>query len=572
MKSLYIKKTILAAGLAMALGFGVHGQDEVAGQTVPTSRARLTGEAVIRGGYGHTDPYKANLKLNVASRKIDFKSFVGVNGITPYSSRMTEAELYTFTGSDPLSENGGNIYLSTLKTETTGVTPHYGFSFGFHPDGKQHFTLEFDGRNSIGHENGTLNEGLFTEGNEAIKTLWEVTSPILTENYYNVNAGYEYALGENGRITANYNFRHNGEELEKHLESISLQYFDMFSESLLKTLETTFHHTFNLSYNQHFGCGDLQIDARYEDRLARSKAHQWLDNALTLKNIYTHKYRTGAAMAGYNYLPVKSLRLYAGFEYAFTSMNGRNLHDYLPKALVEWHPKDEALLSLKYDKLLVRPSLHYLNPAEIREPLAIRAGNSKIVGMHLHKVSFDFDWKLRLLSMHLNAGYLYTKDGFNAIWMERSNMRIYTWGNDGIRHALNITPELRIKASRTTEINANVSALWDKRIAESVKMTNANWGVAAHIDIKQGLPAGFRIKVNGDVSYGSTLDLYRRADLAYNFGGSIERSFGKHFEAGIDACYLRLSDDIILQGAYSGHLFRRPADRYGVGLELRYKF
>ena len=120
-------------------------------------------------------------------------------------------------------------------------------------------------------------------------------------------------------------------------------------------------------------------------------------------------------MASYNYLPVKSLRLYAEFEYAYTSMNGRNLHDFLPRAIIEWHPDTEVLLSLKYDKLLVRPSLHYLNPAEVREPLAIRAGNSDIVGMHLHKISFDFDWKLPSLSAHLNASYLYTQAGFNAL-------------------------------------------------------------------------------------------------------------------------------------------------------------
>lgn len=572
MKSLDIKRIISAASLAIALNHFAFGQSVTAGQATQTDRTKLAGEAVIRGGYGHTDPYKANLKFNVASRTIDFKSYAGVSGITPYSSKLTEAELYTFTGTAPLSENAGNVYLSTLYTEASGVVPHYGFSLGYNPGGNHRFTLEFDGKNSTSHENGTLKEGLFAEGMEPIKTHWSLNSPILTENCYNVNAGYEYTISEKDRIKAEYSFRHDGEEVEKQLNAISLKEYSAFSESLFKELELTFHHNFNLSYSHHFGCGDLQAAARYENRLARSKDHQWLDNALTLKNIFTHRYRTGAVMASYNYLPVKSLRLYAEFEYAYTSMNGRNLHDFLPRAIIEWHPDTEVLLSLKYDKLLVRPSLHYLNPAEVREPLAIRAGNSDIVGMHLHKISFDFDWKLPSLSAHLNASYLYTKDGFNAIWMERSNIRIYQWSNEGVRHAVNITPSLKIKASRTTEINASVSALWDKRIAESVSLSNDNWGVAAHADLTQGLPAGFRINVHGDISYGSTLDLYRRADLAYNFGGRIERSFGKHFEAAIDACYLRLSNDIILQGAYSGHLIRRPGDHYGVGVEVRYKF
>ena len=574
-----MKRMTAAAILAFALAMEVFGQGAMQGESSggarpegPGKGAMLTGEAAIRGGYGHTDPYRANLKFNAASRTIDFKSYAGVIGITPYSSRMTEAELYTFTGAMPLSENAGNVYRSTLYTEASGVVPHYGFSLGYKPGGSHRFTLGFDGQNTSSRENGTLEEDLLAEGSEPVKTHWSLDSPILNENFYNLNAGYEYAISEKDMFMAKYSFRHNGDEVEKQLDAISLEGYGAFSESLLKKSELTFHHNLNLSYVHHFGYGDLKAAARYENRLARSKDHQWLDNALTLNDIFTHRYWTGALMASYDCLPVSSLRLYAEFEYAYTSMNGRNIHDFLPRAMIEWHPAAEALLSLRYDKLLVRPSLNYLNPAEVREPLAIRSGNGDIVGMHLHKVSFDFGWKFPSLSAHLNASYLYTKDGFNAIWMERGNIRIYKWGNEGVRHAVSITPSLKIKASGTTDINAGVSALWDKRIAESVSLSNDNWGVAAHVDLNQRLPAGFRLNVHGDISYGSTLDLYRRADLAYNFGGRIERSFGKHFEAAIDACCLRIADDIIIQGAYSGHLLRRPGDRYGIGAEVRYKF
>ena len=103
MKSLDIKRVISAASLAIALNHFAFGQSVTAGQAAQTDRTKLAGEAVIRGGYGHTDPYKANLKFNVTSRTIDFKSYAGVSGITPYSSKLTEAELYTFTGTAPLS-------------------------------------------------------------------------------------------------------------------------------------------------------------------------------------------------------------------------------------------------------------------------------------------------------------------------------------------------------------------------------------------------------------------------------------------------------------------------------------
>ena len=93
-----MKRMTAAAILAFALAMEVFGQGARQGESaggarpeVPGKGTMLTGEAAIRGGYGHTDPYRANLKFNVASRTIDFKSYAGVTGITPYSSKLTEA-------------------------------------------------------------------------------------------------------------------------------------------------------------------------------------------------------------------------------------------------------------------------------------------------------------------------------------------------------------------------------------------------------------------------------------------------------------------------------------------------
>ena len=183
-----MKRMTAAAILAFALAMEVFGQGAMPGESAEGTRlgessggampegpgkgAMLTGEAAIRGGYGHTDPYRANLKFNAASRTIDFKSYAGVTGITPYSSRQTEAELYTFTGAMPLSENAGNVYRSTLYTEASGVVPHYGFSLGYKPGGSHRFTLGFDGQNTSSRENGTLEEGLSVEGQDQIHTHW----------------------------------------------------------------------------------------------------------------------------------------------------------------------------------------------------------------------------------------------------------------------------------------------------------------------------------------------------------------------------------------------------------------
>ena len=75
-----MKRITVATVLAFALAMEVYGQGAMPGESAEGTRpegpgkgAMLTGEAAIRGGYGHTDPYKANLKFIVASRTIDFK-------------------------------------------------------------------------------------------------------------------------------------------------------------------------------------------------------------------------------------------------------------------------------------------------------------------------------------------------------------------------------------------------------------------------------------------------------------------------------------------------------------------
>lgn len=533
---------------------------------------KQSGEVELGAGYGHTAPYQASMKLNIEGKKLNFSPFIGIKGITPYSSKHIGDESYTFTGTEPLSESIGNQYFSNKETESMGIISEYGFKLDYSPSKCHILFVDFEGENVSQNETGTFNERLLTAGSQTTSNKWRINSPMLMENALSAGAGYRFSYSANGSLELKYHFKNENEAEEKQLEAIELQGFEDFSKSLLKADVKIFHHNLHLVLNHHFSKVDLNVAARYENRLIRSNDLQWLDEKLTMEDHFRHEYWTGAVKASVNYLPVKSLRLFAELEYAYTQMQGRSLNDFLPKVVIEWRPWSAGLLSLRYDRLLVRPDFKYLNPAEIREPFALRQGNENLVGIHINKASFDFDCKLPVVAIHLNCGYIYSDDGFNGIWMERGNRRIYQWGNEGIRHALNISPSIRIKAADKTEINAHATVLWDNRIAAAINMSNSNWGYAAHLDLKQGLPAKFAIIVYGDYSFGNTLDLYRRAGTAYTFGASLERSFGKHLHAALEGGYHRYADELITQGAYTGLSYLHPEHRYHAGISVRYKW
>ena len=73
------------------------------------------------------------------------------------------------------------------------------------------------------------------------------------------------------------------------------------------------HHNLHLVLNHHFSKVDLNVAARYENRLIKSNDLQWLDEKLTMEDHFRHQYWTGAVKASVNYLPVKNI--YNGHRY-----------------------------------------------------------------------------------------------------------------------------------------------------------------------------------------------------------------------------------------------------------------
>lgn len=562
-----MKKTIIAAVLILSAPYALLAEGDG-----KTSVTKTGGEVELKAGYGHTSPYEAEIKLDIAGSKVHFKPYVALKGITPYSSAHIEQEDYTFTGTAPLSENLGNTYQSLRETESRGSISEYGFHFDYMPAARHKLSLAFDGENAQRSENGLFKEELrLTDGGNMLAS-WSLNSPVLRENVNSAMAGYRFSYSPEGAMELNYSFRHEYEAEEKQMHAVELRSFDEFSGSLVKADADIAHHNLRISLKQSLGKTVINCTARYENRLIRSNDFQWLDDALVLEDHFRHQYQTGAFLASCRYLPLASLKLFAELEYAFTAMQGTYHHDFLPKAAIEWRPLSGGLLSLRYDRSLLRPSFALLNPAEIRLPFAIFQGNEELVGIHLNRLALDFDLKREVADFHLNSSCVFTRDGYNGIWMERKNVRIYKWGNEGVRYAWSLTPSLLIRAAKGTEINARATVIWDKRSAEAINMSNANWGCNAHLGLGQLLPAAFALKLSGDISYGATMDLYRREGLAYTAGLELSRKFGKELMAAVEGRLHNYAKNLIGQGAYTGYALNCPEHIFSLALKVRYSF
>lgn len=532
------------------------------------------GEVNLIGGYGNVTPYAMRLKFNLEEGKFVFNPFIGVKGITHESSGQIRDEAYMFTGRMPLSETAGSRYFSHKTTEARGTLSDYGFQATYRPTPHQTLVLGLCGENASRNEQGWLGEQLLNaDGGQLAKTQWRLESPKFSSTKWKVNAGYTFSF-EHADIGISYKYFRDYEETDQRMDLVRAEGFADFSNSLATSDATTQHHDVRLSFNHRAQWGDLRLVARYESQLMKSEDQQWLDQKLCLNSHFCHQYHTTAASFLYSVRPDKRkrLELVTGLEFAYTDMEGRKLHDYLPSAHIGWHVGKNVLLALNYKRRLLRPSLSQLNPASIRDPFATRQGNNKLEGMHPSALSLDFTHRLSLLQWHLCISHIFTNDAFNGIWKERSNHRYYQWGNEGKRRAWSIAPDFSIHASRSTRVEGKFVVIWDKRIADAISLKEENWGITSRLEVEQILPFNVQAKAFGEYSEGNKIDLYRHMGKSYALGAKLAKRFGEHFQVRLQYQYNRFGNEILTEGAYTGSYFLRSKHRNACTLALSYKF
>lgn len=530
-------------------------------------------ELWLSTAYGNASPYEMKLNLNFEGPKLSFSPFASIGGIVPYNSARSVDEDYTYTGTAPLSYTSGSRYVSHKESYARGLNAAYGFALGYMPGKRHELTLNFKAANLYRSESGAVQESLTAADGKYVELGWNMDSPLMRRDKIELGAAWRFAISEDSKLRMDYSMSWESGREERQLNAVKNIGFDNFSYNLLKTSDLQHHHLLRMAYARTFADKlTFDLSGRYEHNSIASHDRQWLDSYSVLDEHFSHIYNTAALHASLSYMPIDRLRLYAEFCYAYTNMQGRHLHDFLPVLTAEWRLDKDRYLKLNARRSLIRPGLSYLNPGKVREAFSIRYGNSELVGVHVNNVALDFGWRIGIVSWKISSGYIYANDGFNGIWIEKDNICSYTWGNEGIRHAWNISPALSLAPSSSTDINLSAVISWDKRIAEQVGMSNPHWGYSAHFDLMQRLPAAFALKAFADYSYGATLNLYSHAGTAYRLGMGIQRRFGSHLLACVEYSYDKYADVVITQGAYSGRSIAAPKLHHTCSLSMKYEF
>lgn len=501
---------------------------------------------------------------------------------------------YMLTGSDDprLGGKSGNRYLSELDEQNNNLQAEYGADLNIKFNPQHSLNISFDGEHDYERAFGTRLEKV-TAPDGSIISLIKGTydRPRELKNELKAGLDYTYHLRRPGELfTVGYRYRWENESAGVEQEIEETEGLKRYSNYMLEQKFNNHHHNLHAGYTLPVAKGHLlDFGVCYDRRELSVKTEQEWDEVRTLDTEYRHLTQYGGVHARYR-LRLGPVEAMAKLEYRATKMQQRWLHDVLPTAAVTYHIDTVHSLTAFYTMALVRPELKHLDTTKIADAYTLRFGNNNITGIHIHNVALTYRMKHRLANWSTEVRYLTTNDGFNAIWMVNpDNMtRTYTWGNEGQRHAVSIKPSVEAHLCPLTDLDASVTVLWDKRIAESINMQNANWGVRTHLRITQGMlptsysgPLGLHLVLRGDYSYHNTLDVYSYEDHGGNAEANIRlrvatgRSEKTKHHAILASlgynCHFR-PDVCITQGGFTGRYIYSPGASHTIAMRLAYHF
>lgn len=511
-----------------------------------------------------------------AAVEVSGKVYLGV------STRLnTDEDLMelTYSTNDPrLGTNSGNRYTSEVDDASQYLLISYGadLDIDLHPD--HTLSLSLEGANSSEHAMGSRTESVMDKSGQTLSKVRTVYNhPDERVNELAVGLDYTYRLRRPGSaLTMGYRYEWENEGAGVEQERISATGWDLFSTNVLEQKINYHTHHAHIDYNLPVAKGHLlDFGLAYNRRELTVKTEQDRDSARFLEADYRHLMQYGGAHACYK-LRLGPVEAMARLEYRATRMQNRWLHDVLPTATVRYHMDSIHSLSAFYTIMLIRPNVHHLDTTRISDAFTTRYGNDNIVGVHVHNVALAYRMHTAKVDGLAEVRYLTANDGFNAIWMERDNRRIYTWGNEGVRHAVGLTLTADSHLGPTTDLLASANVMWDKRIAEAINLSNANWGVRANVRLAQVLYRVEACKVNlvlrGDYSFHNTLDVYSYAGHGGTVAGDLEMTVRRALKLGVGYHCLFKPDVHITQGAYCGTLHYTPGATHMININLSYHF
>ena len=533
-----------------------------------TAQTKVEGEVTLGAGYGETAPYLGDVNLKINSGKFTIMPFFNIKGITPYNS--TELSDINLTYSD-----SGNKYSQEQELQSKGYHMEYGADIQYLHNDHNIFKASFEGGYLNKSVSGYRTENLLNPNGGlmcGVKSF--LNYPTLNSLEMKVQASYLHKTQREGeQLMLKYTYELEKEDEDKCQELTETEGFNDYSLS---------HITGDIDIHSHEVLFDwkrplaqhhiLNMGVRYNHRYIISDDAQYLDGREWYDEVFRHRMQTAAVFAGYT-LKANALDADVRVEYDYTRMQDKNLHDVIPQARLAYHLDTQNTLVASYAMRVIRPTLPYLVDCHTVTPYTVDYGNPELEGIHVNRMALAYELKTKRVDFTTTVAHINVTDGFNAIWFVKDNIRYSTWGNEGVRKAIEITPEVLWRASECTKLKGSFTALWDERIAYAINLRNPNWGFTGRAGLEQQLPLDIKLALNAMISKGNTVDVYSHEGLNYTFGGDLERSFlNDKLTATLGYEYKKLPVIEITQGAYTGSIYTRDHNPNTVKLALSYKF
>lgn len=523
-------------------------------QARPDALTTVNGKLLLMGGLGPTDRLSGRLDLDIAHGRFHIKPYIG------FADRKdTDREDLYFhyvTQKD---------YTSASTIDTKSQRLIYGFNGFFQFDELTRLTFSLDGKHHT--MNGDIDRS-------------EELSPIDVIGAHKLKSQTDIAHQDLNDITANLSLRHTlsnaphsfgidytfsriGLDDLSTIKALSGSSVFQFQQNRLDLSTTTLTHTVKADFRCIVGAGQsLTFAGRYNQRSISVEQSQRIDGQSYGDPTFDHDMTEVAASVEYT-LRRQAFNVNARLEYLNTQLKSQDidktLHDAVPSLRAQWIINPSQDLTLTYGMRIIRPNAALLNPFEIHGAFTTDYGNPALKATHANSVILAHSYKTPSLRLSTSLQHIFANDGFNAIWMVKDNMRVSTWGNEGIRRAWGLTPDAEWHPTSLTTLQARATLLWDKRIAEAINMTKEHWGITTHIGIRQQLLSMLGIHVFHDYSEGNTIDLYSHSGKQMSIGG--ELSWRIMPSMNLHLAYVNVIDHpvtILTQGMYTGTIFRRP--------------
>jgi len=497
-------------------------------------------------------------------------------GTNLQNSQEQETTDLTYQTLDPrLGTNSGNRYLSNAHTHSFDSQLTYGTLLNVAlRNHRLFFTLE--GQHDWDQQTGSLTETIFNQQATLLSQISQTKlQPI--DKTHNIHAGiqYTYNLNRPGEsLTAGYHYRWNNQTISQEYKVEDHVGWNQYTtNTIYQQIANQQHHAF-IDYVRPIAKGHaIDVGIMYNRRQIDAFTLQAYDQQQLLNAQYQHLTQYGALYARYR-LTLGPVKASVALEYRATKMQQRWMHDPIPVAMLRYQIDTIHALSCGYRMLIIRPNHCQLDTNTVTYAFSRSTGNNQLVGTHVHITNLTYHMTLNKATFSAEVRYLTASDGLNAIWMERNNVRIYAWGNEGIRHAVSLTPSVIGSLSATTRLQLTTTVLWDKRVAKAINMSNANWGFSSKLRLEQELPSSMSIVLHGGYDYHNTLDLYSYSghggEVGINWAIGLLKQRNLKLKADY-TCHF-IPDIHITQGAYTGIQHFDPGCTHLVQIHLSYSF